>query len=809
MDSVESQDSRAASASLNAGLNKGAQNTVSSYIVYLNSNNLPDSIGNKAKNLKLLHDKHIRIPDTYVCTWEAFLAYQRDGGKVLEQLKNELEKILKPEQTYAVRSSANVEDSLAYSFAGQFETILNLTGADRVLQAICAIWESTCSPGVQSYQQKITTSNEPVKMAVIIQDMIQPALSGVSFSKNPITSLDEIVVEAVRGSGTALVQAGVTPFRWVNKWGRWIAQPDEPDIPLNVIQQVVDQTGKISRLLNKDVDLEWVYDGEMLYWLQLRDITALEKTNIYSNRIAKEMTPGMIKPLVWSVKVPIPASVWIGFFKELLGNIDIDPADLMHAFYYRAYFNMGVFGRIFDSMGMPRESLEIMMGVSPPGAEKPKFMPGMNMKMMRRLPQMLSFAWDKWRFSRRAEADYTQLKTEAEKYPLSPSPALSEQQLLGVIDELIHLNRRSTYDTTVTILLMQLYNRMLKSRLERLGVEFQQFALTEGMPALEQYDPNARLQALNRQFRQLDPNLQEAIRNSDYAAFLKLPGIEAFQDQVWQFLEQFGHLGDIGTDFSFAPWRETPDIILKIITGYQKETAEQPSARVRFADLPVRGLQRSILSLLYQRARQFRLYREMHSSLFTYTLMLFRGYYLALGDRLVKRGLLTSRQDIFFLYDDEIRCLIAGQVSGEDFGERVVQRQAEMEAYRDVLLPEVIYGDAPPPIIAASNEKLTGTPTSRGYHTGKVKVVRSISDFPKLDEGDVLVIPYSDVGWTPLFARAGAVIAESGGILSHSSIIAREYNIPAVVSVAGAMQLCDNTTVTIDGYRGEIMVHPE
>ncbi len=57
-------------------------------------------------------------------------------------------------------------------------------------------------------------------MAVIIQDMIDPVLSGVSFSKNPITGLDEIVVEAVQGSGTALVQAGVTPFRWVNKWGQ-------------------------------------------------------------------------------------------------------------------------------------------------------------------------------------------------------------------------------------------------------------------------------------------------------------------------------------------------------------------------------------------------------------------------------------------------------------------------------------------------------------------------------------------------------------------------------------------------------------
>jgi len=78
-----------------------------------------------------------------------------------------------------------------------------------------------------------------------------------------------------------------------------------------------------------------------------------------------------------------------------------------------------------------------------------------------------------------------------------------------------------------------------------------------------------------------------------------------------------------------------------------------------------------------------------------------------------------------------------------------------------------------------------------------------------LRAGDVLVIPYSDVSWTPLFTKAGAVIAESGGILSHSSIIAREYGIPAVVSVPGACQIADGTLVTVDGYRGEILVHEE
>jgi pyruvate,water dikinase len=76
----------------------------------------------------------------------------------------------------------------------------------------------------------------------------------------------------------------------------------------------------------------------------------------------------------------------------------------------------------------------------------------------------------------------------------------------------------------------------------------------------------------------------------------------------------------------------------------------------------------------------------------------------------------------------------------------------------------------------------------------------------RVQEGDVLVIPYSDVSWTPLFAKAGAVVAEAGGILSHSSIIAREYGIPAVVAVPGACQLADGTQLTVDGNNGQVIL---
>ena len=130
-----------------------------------------------------------------------------------------------------------------------------------------------------------------------------------------------------------------------------------------------------------------------------------------------------------------------------------------------------------------------------------------------------------------------------------------------------------------------------------------------------------------------------------------------------------------------------------------------------------------------------------------------------------------------------------------------------MVSCKDIQLPTLIYGNAPPVANIREEEKLIGVPTSRGYFTGPTRVVHGLEDFNKVQPGDVLVIPFSDVSWSVLFSRAKAIIAESGGMLSHSSILAREYQIPAVVSVPGAMQLEDEMLVTVDGYRGEVIFH--
>jgi pyruvate,water dikinase len=352
---------------------------------------------------------------------------------------------------------------------------------------------------------------------------------------------------------------------------------------------------------------------------------------------------------------------------------------------------------------------------------------------------------------------------------------------------------------------MQIYTGMLKKQLSRMGVEFEQFDLTQGMEALDQFDPNVHLAELSRQYRELDEPLQARISEGSYDEFCQLPGIEPLQETVERFREQFGYLRDSDIDFSMTPWRDDPDLVLRMVVNYT--SAEGKDQKVTFADLETPGPQRLLLRPIYRRARRFRYYREAFGYLHKLGYSLFQPYFLAMGDGLVSRGTIGDREDIYYTYFDEVRDIVENERYQAEYRQRIEERKRELEDCLDITPPSVIYGDHAPPLESHITDKLKGTPTSRGQYTGPVRVVRGIRDFDKLQEGDVLVIPYSDVGWTPLFTKAGAVIAESGGMLSHSSIIAREYSIPAVVSVPGACHLTDASLVTVDGYRGEIVIH--
>jgi len=230
--------------------------------------------------------------------------------------------------------------------------------------------------------------------------------------------------------------------------------------------------------------------------------------------------------------------------------------------------------------------------------------------------------------------------------------------------------------------------------------------------------------------------------------------------------------------------------------------------RIRFEDLPVKGINKLFTRMFFNRARKFTLYRDEVSKGYMYGYGLFRPYFLRLAEDLVKERWLDSRDDIFYLRWSEIQKLVKGGGISSIY-QKIETRKREMQEYRDIELPEIIYGDNPPPLFSHFKKKMQGIPTSQGYFKGKIKIIGGTADFGKVEPDDIIVIPYSDVGWTPLFARAGAVIAESGGLLSHSSIIAREYQIPAVVSVAGCMNLKDGQKANVNGFTGEISLLEE
>ena len=773
-------------------------------ILPLDNTPLPVTVGSKTTNLARLMSEGYLVPKTFACTWEAYLLYKQNDPAILSQLQNELKLLLNPDLSYAVRSSANIEDNLEHSFAGQFRTILDVRGISKIFAAIQDIWEAACSEAASEYLARIGAGEKELKMGVIIQEMVPAELSGVAFSKNPITGFDEVIVEAVPGSGEMLVQGGVTPQRWVSKWGEWIEQPEDGPTHQVLFEEIVAGTRAISKTFKLDVDLEWVYDGRRLYWVQMREITCLNQPHLYSNKIAKDMLPGMIKPLIWSVNTPIVNGTWVDLLTELIGKNDIDPASLSRAFYYRTYFDMGTFGKIFERLGLPAESLEMMMGIQAGGQKMPMFKP--SAQMLALLPRLLRFISDKWAFSRQIDQRLPDVRSRYQTIAAQQSRQMDDSDRLEQIEQLKSITSQAAYLNIVAPLLMALYNGMLRRQMQKASADYERLDLMDGIAALQDYDPDYHLRRLNGLYCQLSADTQQRILESSFTEFQSMSGIEEFQAQVAEFLERFGHLSDSGNDFSSVPWRENPDLILRMITSYMQRE-DKPGEKLTFDQIPVIGLRRWRMARTYRNAQRYRLYREQISSVYTFGYGLFRESYLALGDSLVRQGILAEREDIFYLYDPEVLSFFTGEASGEDFAEKVSQRKQEMELFRNIELPELIYGDHPPPVQLSTSQVLRGTPTSRGYYTGQVKNVRGISDFPKVVKGDVIVVPYSDVGWTPLFARAGAVIAESGGILSHSSIIAREYNIPAVVSVAGALQLNDNTRVTVDGYKGEIVIH--
>ncbi|MFN6540730.1 MAG: glycerol-3-phosphate acyltransferase [Nostoc sp. EkiNYC01] len=684
-----------------------------------------------------------------------------------------------------VRSSAIGEDSEHASAAGQYKTVLNVTSPQALKEAIAQVQASYNHPSAVQYRRDRGLND--TAMGVLIQQQVQSVFSGVAFSRDPITQQgDAIIIEALPGSATQVVSGKVTPeqyraFVFEAENFSSVQLEGEGRVPQALIKQVAYLAYRLEKRYNgTPQDIEWSYDGQTLWVLQSRPITTL--LPIWTRKIAAEVIPGVIHPLTWSINRPLTCGVWGEIFTLVLGDrasgLDFTETATLH--YSQAYFNASLLGDIFIRMGLPPESLEFLTR----GAKmsKPSWkstwenFPGLGRLLKRELNLEKDFKRD---YHKRFIPGLSQLAQE-DINKLEPA------KLLARIDFILELLRQGTYYSILAPLSAALRQGIFRVKDKQID-----HSVTPEVAALRS------LAAIAADAKQI---LSKFEPHQVFEELNQTPEGKKILQEFDELLQDYGYLSEVGTDISVPTWRENPQLIkqmfVQLIQGNELQAAAKDANNSIF---PKRGFVQRRVDI---KGRVTEVYSRLLAEL--------RWSFVALEKIWLKSGLLKKTGDIFFLDFDEVRRLVGGGDSSliKQLVELVEFRRSQFLQDSEITqVPFVVYGNTPPhplaPSALYSDQILQGIGASHGQVEGRVKVLRNLQDVPEIDRDTILVVPYTDSGWAPLLLRAGGLIAEAGGRLSHGAIVAREYGIPAVMDVRGATWLLqDGQRVRIDGTRG-------
>ncbi|MBP2411889.1 pyruvate,water dikinase [Arthrobacter stackebrandtii] len=715
----------------------------------------------------------------------------------------------------AVRSSATAEDLPGATFAGQQDSFLNIMGEPEVVDAVRRCWASLWTDRAVAYRNKAGIDHAQVQIAVVVQAMVDADTAGVAFTANPVTGVrSEIVVNASAGLGEAVVSGLVTPDQFVlSRDGRVLSRqaglrevvirskPDggtesqrggteSPPLGESALLRLAEVCSRIEQHFGGPQDIEWAMAGDRLWIVQARPLTAVPPAPVEVNPLRKLMT-GIIAELLPVRPYPLDMSSWTvhGHGRILTRMMAEIPG-----------IELSIEDILPESRGVVQEMV-------PP---RPRPTVHTLTAPFRLVPKIRRFRPSNWM----QDARFLAFDSDAAE--------LSRLDVSGMAwAELVDVPRRAMAVLDGFITLRIDYLPRVGFELARLKVLLgltglgREFSSLSTVTATRTGDANRALRGLalavsgNRQWRTavLDNSPGEL---GDLIA--TDPAFAPLHQQIDGYLAEFGHRETTSAFLVSEPtWVDDPAVLYGAVRAMldQPEPVGQED-RAGVAELRVAGRTRvpgRLRAAIASAARGTRSGIAFREDSHFHAMRLvppIRHAMLEAGARLTDAGILPSADAVFHLRLEE--------VTGIQEPATLTQgRKADLRALvEDRMRRRALLAGAPlisPLTLKAGRDKggslVSGTPAGGGRATGAVRIIRGPGDFSRLLQGEIMVCPYTNPSWTPLFQIAAGVIVDTGGAASHAAIVAREYGLSAIMGTGtGTSVLRDGQRVTVDGTTG-------
>jgi len=757
------------------------------------------------------------------------------------------------EPAVAVRSSATAEDLPEASFAGQQDSFLNLQGIDEVIFAVKRCWASLWTARAIGYRLRQSVPQESVHLAVVVQVLVAADVSGVLFTANPMSgSREEMIISAAWGLGEAIVGGVVTPDTLVmdrrqrQVVSREIADKETMTVRVAGVTEsrpvpadkrrvgalsdeaaldLVALGERIEKLYGMPMDIEWVQCDGALAIVQARPITAMadeasdalvdwsvpDPKATYARGSLAEHTPSPVSPLFATMGLRIANQETYRLWEEITG---LDPGSMF----------------VGDGMYMPINGY--VYGAFRLGLKETWQITKMSLSLT---GQLMRGSLERWQTGLEA------LEQAVSEWESVDAADLTPLELLEGARTLFRAAMRyyTVIQTTLPAASMaemafqRFYNALVKRKRDP--------AYTEYLFGFETFPVRAEMSLYDMaQWLKEQPVLSAyvmAARVDDLASDLRADEAPSgISDEGWDAWRTRieGHFGAFGGtayefDFSNPTPAEEPTPQLLAIRLFAEGKAESPYERLRVAAAErERAVDAVEARLGWPRKRWFEKLltwaqetgsiREASIAHMGMGHPIIRRLLGELGQRLSESGAFDSAEGVYWLNEERLDDLTAAleQMAPLPDCRAEVERglaawKAALKVTPPVALPQKTWINK---LIAGKQAEgkdgkliLKGIGTSSGQVTAPACVLYGPQDFGTMRAGDVLVATTTTPAWTPLFTMASAVVTDIGGPLSHSSIVAREYGIPAVMAARDATRLIESgQLITVDGAKGTVVV---